>query len=68
MKKTNVDKKEIESEKLRSLRSLKDLEQEELSGGERVDPSLASSDTDEDEEEGLGDGTIHRRDDDPFSK
>lgn len=68
MKKTSVDKREIKSEELRSVKLLKELGQKELSRVERVDPSLGSSDTDEDEDEGIGDGTIHRRDDDPFTK
>jgi hypothetical protein len=44
--------------------NLKEMEQDELSGLDSKSSSLASSGTDEDEDEGLGDGNIGRSKDD----
>lgn len=66
--KKNDKEKQTKSEKSAKINSLKDLQQEELSGEEHDLRSLELSDTDEDEDEGLGDGNIHRSDKDLFSK
>ena len=47
--------------------SLEDIQREELSGDHRV-RSLEVSDTDDDEDEGVGGGEIGRSNDDPFKK
>ena len=44
----------------RSFRDLEDLQHEELSGVQNHEISTATSSTDEDENEGLGDGNIGR--------
>lgn len=51
-----------------TIRDLKDLEKEELSGSGHRTFSTAVSSTDEDENEGLGDGNIGRSRDDLFNK
>jgi hypothetical protein len=43
-----------------SFRDLEDLQHEELSGVQNREISIATSSTDEDENEGLGDGNIGR--------
>jgi hypothetical protein len=50
------------------IKDLEDLEKEELSGGFSNDLSMAYSETDEDENEGLGDGKIGRDIHDLFGK
>ena len=47
---------------------LRELEQDELSGYENKESSLAASSTDENEDEGLGDGNMGRSDKDLLSK
>jgi hypothetical protein len=58
--------KEIKKESVPD--SLKDLQHEELSGKSSKQSTMATSQTDDDEDEGLGDGNIGRRRNDPFSK
>ncbi len=45
---------------------LKEMRREELSGSPDDEASLDASSTDEDEDEGLGDGKIGRSKDDPL--
>jgi hypothetical protein len=47
--------------------NLEDLQREELSGDHAV-RTLEVSDTDDDEDEGVGDGEMGRSNDDPFKK
>lgn len=68
MKKDDNQKDKRQSEKSSKINSLKDLQKEELSGKEQDLRSLELSDTDEGEDEGLGDGNMHRSDKDLFSK
>jgi hypothetical protein len=58
--------KEIQKEALPD--SLRDLQHSELSGKSSKQSTLATSQTDDDEDEGLGDGNIGRSRNDPFSK
>jgi hypothetical protein len=46
--------------------SLEDLQHEELSGEEPHGEATAASQTDEDEDEGVGDGNVGRSSEDPF--
>jgi hypothetical protein len=60
-KSENKNTKESQSEMFdQSFRDLEDLAHEELSGGKKTGTSAATSSTDEDENEGLGDGNIGR--------
>jgi len=57
----NKDSKKDELEVLeQSFRDLEDLQHEELSGVQNREISIATTSTDEDENEGLGDGNIGR--------
>jgi hypothetical protein len=49
-------------------KDLRELEHDELSGYENKESSLAASSTDENEDEGLGDGNMSRSDKDLLSK
>jgi hypothetical protein len=67
MKSAKQIKKKRENEKITTSASPADLNEmthDELTGSESKDSSLESSSTDEDEDEGLGDGNIGRSDED----
>ena len=51
-----------------SINELEELQHEELSGPQDKEPSAATSSTDEDEDEGLGDGNIGRSKNDIIGK
>jgi len=63
-KKHKSENKNSEKERLevsdQSFRDLEDLQHEELSGDQNNEISAATSSTDEDENEALGDGNIGR--------
>jgi hypothetical protein len=52
--------KEIQVPREHVAKDLQELEHNELSGSESKESSLAASSTDENEDEGLGDGNIGR--------
>lgn len=60
----NKKRKEDHGELSSTPDDLEKLSHDELSGGEGSASTLASSETDEDEDEGLGDGRIGRSNDD----
>lgn len=62
-------RKKIETTKSKpQITGIEDLEKMELSGYQDQESSLATSSTDEDENEGLGDGNIGRSKNDIFGK
>jgi hypothetical protein len=68
-RKKSGQQKKIETTKVKpQITGIEDLEKTELSGYQYQESSLAASSTDEDENEGLGDGNIGRSKNDIFGK
>lgn len=59
-KKSKEGQKQKSGSSIKPMEGLNDLQHEELSGVQDESSSLATSSTDEDEDEGLGDGNIGR--------
>jgi hypothetical protein len=67
MKKKSTRKEERVQETRPDAGGLEEMQRAELTGDEEND-SLEVSDTDDDEDEGVGDGKMGRDKDDPFAK